>query len=207
MSKCKQRVRAVLLFHQDAAGIELPSWSQSHLDVLRSVEMPAALQFSIESHLAELRSLEENRSVVEAQIDTLIRACPERHQRYGMLMTVPGVGRCVAMTFVAELFQPERLTCATQVSSYLGLAPIVHHSGERTPRGHLRAVGQKHLRSLLIEASWTFKQRDAGMQKIYNQVLARTGIAQKAIVAVARRLAVILWRIALENRPYYPTPL
>jgi hypothetical protein len=60
---------------------------------------------------------------------------------------------------------------------------------------------------LLIEASWTLKGRDAGMTKIYNQVLARTGVTQKAVVAVARRLSVILWRILLEQRPYYSMPL
>jgi len=45
------------------------------------------------------------------------------------------------------------------------------------------------------------------MKRIYNQVLARTGVTQKAVVAIARRLSVILWRILLERRPYYPVPL
>lgn len=204
--KCKQKVRAALLFHEDAVGLELPSWSQSHIDILLSLEMPCALRFTLESLVAELRGIEANRTVVTAQIEELLCAHPIWKQRREMMMTVPGVGPCISAVYLAELFQPERFQRGEQVSSYVGLAPMVHHSGEKTPRGRIRPVGQKHLRSLLIEASWSLKERDPGMQKIYNTILARTGVAQKAIVAVARRLAVILWRIVLENRPYYSMP-
>jgi len=205
--KCKQELRAALLFHEDAAGLELPSWSKSHVDILLSLEMPHALRFCLESLVAEMRGHEDNRSVLTAQIDTLIQENDLWSKRREMLMTTPGVGPCISAVYLAELFQPERFACGDEVSSYLGLAPMVHHSGEKTPRGRLRPVGQKHLRSLLIEASWTLKERDPGMKKIYNQILARTGVPQKAIVAVARRLSVILWHILLAQRPYYPMPL
>ena len=205
--KCKQKLRAALLFHEDAAGLELPSWSRTHVDILLSLEMPQALRFCLESLVAELRGLEDNRSVLTAQIDARIQQNDLWSKRREMLMTTPGVGPCISAVYLAELFQPERFACGDQVSSYLGLAPMVHHSGEKTPRGRLRPVGQKHLRSLLIEASWSHKGLDPGMTKIYNQVLARTGVTQKAVVAIARRLSVILWRILLERRPYYPVPL
>ena len=81
---------------------------------------------------------------------------------------------------------------------------MVRHSGEKTPSGRLRPVGQTRLRSLLIEAAWAWRQYDPYARELYHQFLSRMGIAQKAIVAVARRLAVILWRLYVERRPYRP---
>jgi transposase len=158
----------------------------------------------LDSLCDELRAHKDNR----AQIDHRIDVCLGRHGTWKVqalnLQTVPGVGPRVALTFLAEVFRPERFTFAGEVTSYLGLAPMVHHSGEKTPPGRLRPVGQHRLRSLLIEAAWMWKTRDPGAQAIYSRLLARNGVPQKAIVAVARRLAIILWHIALEQRPYYP---
>lgn len=69
------------------------------------------------------------------------------------LATVPDVCQVFATTFHFELFRPERFDRTEEVTSYLGLAPTVRLSGEKTPRGYLMPVGQKRLRSLLIEAA------------------------------------------------------
>ena len=47
-----------------------------------------------------------------------------------------------------------------------------------------------------------WKTKDIAAAELYNKLLARTGLAQKAIAAVARRLAIILWRLVVEQRPY-----
>ena len=101
-----------------------------------------------------------------------------------------------------ELFRPERFGRAEEVASYLGLAPMVRHSGEKSPSGRLRPVGQRRLRSLLVEAAWMWKARDEYAKKTYNRILNKVGIPQKAIAALARKLAVILWRLCIEKRPY-----
>jgi transposase len=108
----------------------------------------------------------------------------------------------VASTYALEIFRPDRFHHGDEVASYIGLAPMVHQSGEKTPRGRLRPVGQTQLRALLIEAAWSWKSKDAQAESIYRKLLARTGIPQKAIIALARRLAIILWRISVEKRPY-----
>jgi transposase len=84
----------------------------------------------------------------------------------------------------------------------LGLAPTVKHSGEKNPRGHLVPVGQKRLRSLLIEVSWIWVAHDKYAANLYHKLLGKTGIPQKAIAAVARKLAIILWRLSIEKRAY-----
>ena len=107
----------------------------------------------------------------------------------------------------AELFRPERFRRSEEVTSYLGLAPTVRHSGEKTPRGYLAPVGQTRLRSLLIEAAWLCRAKDPYARDIYTKLLSRTGIPQKAIAALARRLAIILWRLSIEQRAYRPVNL
>jgi transposase len=103
-----------------------------------------------------------------------------------------------------EIFRPDRFNRPEQVTSYIGLAPVVRHSGNKTPSGRLVPVGQARLRSLLIEAAWMWKTKDPHAQAIYTRLLGKTGIAQKAITAVARRLAIILWRLCIEQRIYRP---
>ena len=65
-------------------------------------------------------------------------------------------------------------------------------------------MGQKRLRSLLIEAAWMWRAKDSKAGDLYNQLLSRTGVPQKAIAALARRLAIILWRLSIEQRTYRP---
>ena len=90
------------------------------------------------------------------------------------------------------------------MASYLGLAPTVRHSGDKTPRGSLAPVGQKRLRSLLIEAAWIWRTKDPKTGDLYNKLLSTTGVPQKAITALARKLAIILWRLSIEQRAYRP---
>ena len=104
---------------------------------------------TIESHLRELRFLKQELSEVADQLKTLNRQ-PDHQPVIQSLTSVPGVGQVVATTFHLELFRPQRFQRGDEVASYLGLAPTVRHSGEKTPRGYLVPVGQKRLRSLLV---------------------------------------------------------
>jgi transposase len=64
------------------------------------------------------------------------------------------------------------------------------------------AVGQTMLRSLLVEASWKLCSKESWAKQLYKKVLHRSGMFQKAIIAVAHKLAIVLWRLLVENRPY-----
>lgn len=204
MRACKQRIRAMLLFHDDGHGIDFPTWNAAHIEMLRSIDLPAELRLLLESHFTELEGYENNRAMVDQQIECILSTHPVWAERVRLLKSVPGIGPRAATTFVAEIFRPGRFNSGGEVSSYLGLAPIVHHSGIKTPRGRIRSMGQQTLRTLLIEAAWIVTRHDPGMTALYHRLLARGGQTQKAIVAVARRLGIICWRIVVERRPYYP---
>ena len=91
--------------------------------------------------------------------------------RVKALKTVSGVGEIVATTFAAEVFRPGRFRRPEEVASYPGLAPVVRQSGGGKTRAKIRPVGQRLLRSLLIEAAWMWKQRDPAAETFYRRIL------------------------------------
>ena len=62
-------------------------------------------------------------------------------------------------------------------------------------------MGQKRLRGILVEAAWQWTWRDPEAKELYSRHFAKHGIGQKAIVAVARKLAIKLWRLAVDAPP------
>ena len=62
----------------------------------------------------------------------------------------------------------------------------------------------KSSRQLLIEAAWMWRAKDPYALELYNKLLSKTGIPQKAIAALARKLAIILWRLNIKQRVYRP---
>lgn len=202
--RCKQRIKGFLLFLGLPEPREVEHWQRGAAEAVLSLPMEPHAHLVLESHLRELTFHQDELSKVEGQLRQTAR---QHGPVLSCLQSIPGVGEVVAGTFLMELFDPERFRRAEEVTSYLGLAPMVRHSGEKTPRGRLRRAGQTRLRSLLIEAAWMWRQYDPYARHLYNRFLGRMGIAQKAIVAVARKLAVILWRLCVERRPYRPAPV
>lgn len=199
--RCRQRIKSQLLFLGLPEPAELAHWSHGAADALLALAMEPSARLVLESHLRELAFQQIELRTVEGQLHQTVMTSEQR-QQISCLQTVPGVGPTVATTFALELFRPKRFQRAEEVASYLGLAPMVRHSGGKTPSGRLVPAGQTRLRSLLVEAAWIWKSKDPFAAELYNRLLSRSGLAQKAITAVARRLAIILWRLAVEQRPY-----
>jgi transposase len=199
--RSKQRIKSLLLFVGVDEPKEVTNWNDSAKEILLALPLEPASQLTLESYLRELTFQQTELRRVEKELRQLI-ASTKQSQSVRYLQTVPGVGPIVSTSFVLELFCPERFGRAEEVASYLGLAPMVQHSGVKTPRGRLIPVGQKRLRSLLVEAAWMWKAKDPTAAELYNRLLSRSGVAQKAIAAVARKLAIILWRLLIEQRPY-----
>jgi len=201
--RCKQRIKGFLLYHGFKETESLRRWHMDYPDQIAALPLEAEGRLTIESHLREMTFLEnELRSLIEHLEDMNQR--PRHRPVIQSLTSVPGVGKIVATTFHTELFRPERFDRAEEVASYLGLAPHVRQSGERASRGYLAPVGQTRLRSLLIQAAWIWRTKDPYAQEIYHRLLSKTGVPQKAIAALARRLAIILWRLSIEQRAYRP---
>jgi len=185
----KQRIRGLLLQFgiEEPAGLSL--WGKAAVEEVGRLSLPPGTDETRDSLLRELAFLTQEREAIEEKLRQTCRA-PRHEGRIKALKTVPGVGETVATTF--RFHRPE------EVTSYLGLAPVVRQSGSGKARVQIRPVGQRRLRSLLIEAAWIWKQRDPAADTFYRRILGRTGLPQKAIVAVARKLAVLLWRLSVS---------
>lgn len=191
----KQRIKSHILFFGVPEPSGLGNWSNAAVEQLSFAPMKPAAKLALDSQLRELRWLQAELAHVAADLKALMEG---RHKCiWERLQSVPGVGVTVATTFLLELFRPKRFHSKEEVASYLGLAPTVRHSGDRSPRGRLVPVGQKRLRSLLVEAAWIWKAKVPKAGELYGKLLARTGVPQKAIAAVARRLAIHLWRLSV----------
>lgn len=198
----KLRIRSRLLFWGVAEPAGLENWSRAAVRALGLLELPLEARRTLDSLLRELAFVREELRTVERQIAELCEQ-PKDNEVIRHLQTVPGVGPVVSATFRQELFRPERFERAEELAKYLGLAPVPRQSGESKSRARLMPTGQKVLRSLLVEAAWRWKSADPWAQECYRKLLGRCGLAQKAICALARRLAIVLWRISIERRAYY----
>jgi len=200
LRKVKQRIKSLLLYLGVQEPDGLANWSIASIKALGELPLEPVAAETMESHLRALSFHQAELKTVETR---LAQSLEQDHQKVmDCLRSIPGVGAVVATTFRLEIYRPERFDRAEEVTSYLGLAPMVSQSGEGKARGRLRPVGQRRLRSLLVEAAWMWKSKDRWAQGVYNAILSRCGLPQKAIAALARKLAVILWRLSIEQRPY-----
>ena len=83
-----------------------------------------------------------------------------------------------------------------------GLAPQVRQSGETRREGGLLKSGNGRLRTVLVEAAWRWVRYDEAAGRRYRHLVGNTGSGKKAIVGVAWRLGVLLWRLSCRGEPY-----
>ena len=204
--EARQNIRAFLLRN----GLEEPSgldnWSAAPLRVLQEMVLPVFLRLSLDSYLEEHATILASLATITKQLAhaTLEQGHGERIKN---LRTIPGVGEIIAHTFIAEIFRPERFKRAEDICAYVGLAPITSQSGSGKQKAWLRPVGQRYLRSILVESAWRLIAVETSYRDFYNRIRNRTGLSQKAITAVARKLLVLIWRIAIEGRAYRPASI
>jgi transposase len=106
------------------------------------------------------------------------------------------------MTYLLELHDVTRFSSSKKLSSYLGLTPSQHSSGEHVRLGHITREGNSHVRRALVESAWTVIRHDPVLRDKYNRIRAKGSNGKKAIVAVARSLAIRLRRCLLDEIPY-----
>ena len=120
------------------------------------------------------------------------------------LMTIPGVGPVVALTFRATVDVPARFRNSRAVGAVLGLTPCRHQSGESDRTGAISKCGDEMMRVMLYEAAQILLVRSTRWSwlKAWAMQIARRRGLKKAIVALARRLAVILHRIWVDGTEF-----
>lgn len=179
-------------------GWRLPSGSAEAIDRrLEALALPPVLLATLAPLQTWLRELNTLLRAADAAVD----AVAARDAVAQNLMTAPGVGPVVALTFAAVLDDPARFHGdAARASAFLGLVPSEDSSAERRLKGHITKAGPSDLRALLVQASWTiWRGRSAAGAELraWAHALAARRGRRIAIVALARRVSRVLfamWR-------------
>jgi transposase len=114
-----------------------------------------------------------------------------------LLMSTPGVGPVVALTYVSAIDDPKRFTSSKRVGAHFGLTPKKYQSGETDISGRISKIGDSSVRAVLYEAAHIILTRPihGGALKSWAMRLAKRAGMKKAKVALARKLAVVLHRM------------
>jgi len=149
--------------------------------------------------------------VHEQQIGSLNRQIKEESagdEVIVRLQSVPGVGPMVAFAFVSHVGS-ERFENAGQVSNYLGLVPRVYMSGDTVRYGRITKRGNGYLRALLVQGAWALTRTKNGgkLKERFQYMTVEKSISKKkAIVAIARRMAELLYALMRDGTGYEARP-
>lgn len=139
------------------------------------------------------------------QVQALVALLAEQQTPFASelkrLQSVPGVGPIVALTVLAVFSDASRFPTAKHAASYSGLVPTTNQSGERDAHGHISRRGSQELRAMLCEAAHQARGADHPLNPYFRSLCARHGY-KMAIVAVAHRLARILWSMLRHGRSF-----
>jgi transposase len=197
----QQPVKAFLLQHGIGEPDGLAHWAERAVEALRRLELLPELRFCLDVMLDELEHVNRQVKRITRRLDELSQA--ERHRSAaGVMRTVPGVGLVPAMTFRLELPEPGRFAHAGQVARRAGLAPMVRQSGETRREGGLIRSSSGRLRTAPVESAWRWVAPDEAAKAVYRRLVGNTGSGKEAIVGVARRLGVLLWRLSCRGEPH-----
>jgi len=193
-------VRALLRQH----GWQVPTGSAEHFSRrVLALPLPGRLRFEVAPLLAVMRQVHQQL----AYSDERIAAIAQSDARVRRLQSVPNIGPVTAAAFVAALDDVQRFQRAHEVEAYLGLVPRELSSGETQRRGRSTKAGPGRVRWLLFQAAVSMlclhDARTAALRDWATRIAVRRGKGI-AVVALARRLAGILFALLRDGTVYEP---
>lgn len=187
-------------------GLRLPKSITSTFGKRALADLPATLQTAIGGLLEQIDALSQGIAGYDQQIGELA----DRHAELERLTSIPGVGKLTALTFVLTLGRPERFAHSRDVAGFLGLRPKQRQSGGRDPQLGISKSGDPYLRKLLVQCSHYILGHWGKDSALRRWGLAKSEgghkASMRAIVAVARKLSVLLHRLWVSGEFYMAFP-
>jgi transposase len=164
------------------------------------------LQAALTPLLAGLESLSEQIREYNERIEQLAQ---DSYPQVGLLKQVKGVGTLIGLTFLLTLEDPHRFRKSREVGCYLGLQPGRRNSGQSEPQLHISKEGDPYLRTLLVQGAQHILGPfgvDSDLRRWGLKLAERGGKSGKkrAIIATARKLAVLLHHLWVSGEVYEP---
>lgn len=204
------RARTRLISHTRGSvkslGSRLPACSSATFARTVELGVPEELVPALAPVLAVIAKLSEEIHALDEKIEAMAK---ERYPECALLTQVPGVGTLTAMVFLLTLEDPERFPKSRSVGSYLGLRPRQADSGSLSPQLRITKAGDEHVRWLLVGAAHYILGPfgpDSDLRR-WGLALAEQGGKRgkkRAVVAVARKLSVLLLRLWVTGEVYEP---
>jgi transposase len=168
--------------------------------------IPEALWPALGPILETIGSLTERIREYDRQLEMI---CQEHYPETNLLRQVEGVGALTALTFVLTLEDPYRFERSRSVGAYLGLVPARDHSGDRDPQKRISKEGDQMLRKLLVGSAHYILGpfgSDSDLRRHGEKIASRgaKNAKKRAVVAVARKLSVLLHSLWLTGEIYEP---
>jgi transposase len=181
-------------------GQRLPKCGTRQVNRELGAGLHAELREVLEPLLKEIESLNEVR---------MEKIAKESYPHVELLKQVKGVGTQIALTYVLTLDDPHRFPKSREVGCFLGLCPGRRDSGESQPQMNISKEGDRYLRTMLVQGAHYILGpfgADSDLRRWGLKLAARGGKSAKkrAVVAVARKLAVLLHRLWVSGEVYEP---
>jgi len=137
-------------------------------------------------------------------LEKRVRGAARSDARARLLTTIPSVGAIVSLTYACAIDDPGRFKSSKRVGAHFGITPRRYQSGEIDYSGRISKTGDKSVRTALYQAAHIMltKPVKASALKSWAMRLARRVGMQKAKVALARKLAVVMHRMLVDGKPF-----
>lgn len=196
--RLKNKICALLMEN----GIRLASkdvFSQKGREELDKVagELPPTARMKLRSYLRHLDEAEEDKATLEKYLASLAVNEPIVH----LLMTIPGISFVAALIIIAEIGDISRFSSPKKLTKYAGLVPSVNQSGNHCYMGRITKAGRKRLRWILVQAANNAVRVEGRLRDFYLRLKPKKG-HNKAIVACARKMLVIIWHMLTNGEIY-----
>jgi len=206
VKKEKQRVMNQIKSFLKLEGKKPPSgmkanWSRKYVAWLKEVEfekdVDGCLRFRLDQLIKQYEFLCEEEKEVRGKIDELCELPQYKEKMEAIKENIKGIGNLTIIRLLLEMGDFSRFKNSRKFTSYLGLTPSERSSGEKERRGSLTGYGNRSLRSALVEVSWIVLRHSNSFRHTFKILSYRIG-KNKAIVAIARKLAIRLFWIIRE---------
>jgi transposase len=201
--RLKNQIKTRLAWHGLQPSLDGPRcWSRAYrAQVLELVASDATLGPILGSMLEELAACERQATAIKRVLQKMARSETYRDQ-VRLLQSAPGIGWLTAIRLSLEWGDLSAFRNAAAFVSYLGLTPSEHSSGDQVRRGHITRQGNGWVRTWLVEAAWKAITIDPALARRFRRLAPRPADRKRAIVAIARSLALRLRACCRTGQPY-----
>src|SRR5215467_10809328 len=187
-------------------GERIRGCNPRNLDTEKAQALSPELQAALGPLLQALESLSERIAEYNQQIEQIAK---QSYPQTALLKQVKGVGTLIALTYMLTLEDPHRFRKSRDAGCYAGLQPARRNSGQREPQMHISKEGDPYLRTMLVQAAHHILGpfgADSDLRRWGLRLAERGGKngKKRAVIATARKLAVLLHRLWVSGEVYEP---